>query len=266
MLIVKVGGGKNINWDYVGLDLARSVVDDQVVLVHGASATRDEIAKKLGLPTKTIISPSGITSVYTDESAIDVFLMVYCGLVNKKVVAKLQKVGINAIGLSGIDGRLWQAKRKDLVYAVSDGKTKLVRDNFTGRVEKINVELIKILLANKYLPVISPPAISFEGEIVNTDNDWAVAVLAGQLKADRLVVLFEAPGFLKDANNEKSLVKKIAKNQLDDYLVYAQGRMKKKVLGAKKALELGVKKIFWGDGRIKNPISKALAGEGTVIE
>src|SRR3989344_1315572 len=128
MLIVKVGGGKNINWDYVGLDLARSVVDDQVVLVHGASAPRDEIAKKLGLPTKTIISPSGITSVYTDESAIDVFLMVYCGLVNKKVVAKLQKVGINAIGLSGIDGRLWQAKRKDVVYAVSDGKTKIVRD------------------------------------------------------------------------------------------------------------------------------------------
>lgn len=265
MIIVKVGGGKNINWDYIARDLVKLVRRETVVLIHGASATRDEIAKRLGVPTKTIISPSGITSVYTDKNAVDVFLMVYAGLVNKKVVAKLQSYGINAVGLSGVDGRLWQAKRKEAVYAVFGRKTKLVRDNFTGRVEKINTALVKLLLKNKYVPLICPPALDEGGEIVNTDNDWAAAVLAGELGADRLVVLFEAPGLLRNPKDERSLFGKIKKDEIDNYLSYAQGRMKKKVLGAKKAIELGVGKIFWGDGRVKNPITKALAGKGTTI-
>lgn len=265
MIVVKVGGGKNINWDYIAQDLVKLVRRDKVVIIHGASATRDEIAKRLGVPTKIITSPSGITSVYTDTDAIEVFLMVYAGLVNKKAVAKLQGFGVNAVGLSGIDGRLWQAKRKEAVYVIESGKTKLVRDNFTGRVEKINTGLIKLLLKNNYVPVICPPALDEKLEIVNTDNDWAAAVLSGQLGANRLVVLFEAPGLLRDPKDEKSLLRKIKKDEIDNYLSYAQGRMKKKVLGAKKAIELGVGKIFWGDGRVKNPIMKALAGKGTTI-
>jgi len=78
--------------------------------------------------------------------------------------------------------------------------------------------------------------------------------------------LFEAPGLLRDPKDEKTKISRIEKEKLADFLVYAQGRMKKKILGAKKAFELGVEKIYWGDGRIKNPIINALAGKGTVIE
>src|SRR5260370_29500905 len=101
MLLIKIGGGQQINLDFIAQDIATHLADgEQIVLIHGASTTRDEIAQKLNIPTKTITSPSGITSVYTDAQAIDVFLMVYCGLVNKKIVNTLQKHNINALGLS----------------------------------------------------------------------------------------------------------------------------------------------------------------------
>lgn len=265
MIIIKIGGGKAIDINAISVDIANLSKKEQVVVVHGASATRDEVAAKLGVPTKTITSPSGVTSVYTDKAAIDVFLMVYCGLVNKKIVAFMQKHGVNAVGLSGIDGKLWQAKRKDVVYAVENGKTKIVRDNFTGRVEKINTDLLALLLNNNYVPVLCPPAISFENDIVNTDNDLAVAVLAGALHADKVVSLFEAPGLLKSIDDKKSVISHINKNQLADYLQYAKGRMKKKILGAQKTLEQGVKSIYWGDGRVEHPVLQALEGKGTVI-
>jgi len=265
MIILKIGGGKQIHFEYIAQDLVSIIKKEQVVVVHGASATRDEVAQKLRFPTKTITSPTGVTSVYTDDKAIDVFLMTYCGLVNKRLVAILQKHGINAVGLSGIDGRLWQGKRKDAVYVVKNGKTKLIKDNLTGRVEKINTVLLQLLLNKNYVPVLCPPAISFDNEIINTDNDGAVATMAGSLHAEIIVSLFEAPGLLKDVADETSVINKIPQYELQNMMQYANGRMKKKLLGAQKALELGVKKIYWGDGRIQNPITNALQGKGTVI-
>lgn len=109
MILIKIGGGKKINLDAICSDI-KTLIDkgEQIVLVHGASTIRDEIATSLNHPTKTIISPSGVSSVYTDAKSIDIFLMAYVGLVNKRLVEKLQQHGVNAIGLSGIDGRLWQ--------------------------------------------------------------------------------------------------------------------------------------------------------------
>ncbi len=265
MILIKVGGGKTINWDFIAEDIARLQKKEDIAVVHGASVKRDEIANKLGSPTKTVTSPSGITSVYTDEKAIEIFLMVYSGLVNKQIVATLQKHGVNTVGLSGVDGKLWQAKAKKELLVKDGNKTKLIRDNKTGRVEKINTDLIKILIKNKYIPVISAPAISFENEIVNTDNDWAAAVMAGALKADTLVYLFEAPGLLRNYKDESTLINKIPKEKLAEYFQYAQGRMKKKLLGVQKAFELRIKRVYWGDGRIKNPIANSLKGKGTII-
>jgi len=266
MIIVKVGGGKKIRWNYILSDL-KKIIDkgQQVVVVHGASETRDEIALKMGYPTKTVTSPSGVSSVFTDQMALDIFLMSYCGLTNKKIVAQMQGVGINAVGLSGIDGNMWQAKAKPNLIVKEDGKTKFVRGNLSGRVEKVEPKLIFLLLKNGFVPVLSAPALSFESKIVNTDNDWATAVMAGALGAKSITYLFEAPGLLRDFNEPKSKIDKIDQKLLKENMKFAKGRMKKKLLGAGKALDLGVSKIFFGDGRIKNPISKALKGGGTVI-
>lgn len=266
IVIIKVGGGKNINWDNVCTDIASLVKKEKVILVHGASSKRDEIAKKLGHPTKTVISPSGISSVYTNEKALEIFLMVYAGLINKQIVARLQKLGVNAVGLSGVDGRLWQGRRKEKTLVKEGKKIKLLTNNFTGKVERINAKLIKTLLANGFVPVVSAPAISYKGEIINVDNDLAVPVMAGALGVKKIVILFEAPGLLKDPSDESTLINQIRKDRIDDYLKFAQSRMKKKILGAKRAIAAGVKEIYLGDGRTKNPIRKALSGKGTVIK
>lgn len=267
MLLIKIGGGKQMNLDFICGDIATLIQrGENVVVVHGANAIRDDLAKRLGIPTKTITSPSGVSSVYTDAAARDVFLMAYAGLQNKTIVATLQKYGVNAIGLSGIDGRLWEAKRKDVVYTVTQGKTKIIKDNLTGKVEKINAPLLRLLMHHQYVPVLCPPAISHDHEIVNTDNDVATALIAEALVIKKMVVLFEAPGMLRDVLDEKSVIPRIAKEDIDQYMHYAKGRMKKKLLGTIEAFKRGIQTIYWGDGRIKNPIQNALDGRGTMIK
>lgn len=265
MLLIKVGGGKNINWDYIAEDVSYLSKKEPIIIVHGASTKRDEIAKKLNHPTKVVTSPSGIQSVYTDKVALEIFLMVYAGLMNKQIVAKLQKHNVNAVGLCGVDGRLWEGKRKDILMVLEENKTKIIKDNYTGRVEKINTNLINLLIKNNYTPVICSPAISYEGEIINTDNDFAISIMAKALGLKKMVFLFEAPGLLRDYKNEKSVIKKVPKEKVSEYLNFANGRMKKKILGVQKAIGMGVLETFFGDARIKNPIKNALMGKGTVI-
>lgn len=267
MLIIKVGGGKEINWDYVCQDLALLVKKgEKVILVHGGYWQTEKICRKLGKKTKMITSPSGYTSRYTDREMMEILTMVYAGLVNKQIAAKLQSLGINAVGLSGIDGRLWEGEWKKTILAKEGKKIKAVRGNFQGKVTKVNDQLLKLLLKNGYLPVLTIPAISLESEMINVDNDRAIAVMAQALGVKKMVVLFEAPGLLKDAKKPRSLIDKIEAGRIEDYLQYGQTRMKKKILGAKEAIEAGVKTIYWADGRVKNPIKKALQGKGTVIQ
>lgn len=270
MLLIKVGGGEKINWDYICEDLVKLAKKEKIIIVHGASKVRDQVAVKMGTPTKTVVSPSGISSVYTDERAIEIFLMVYAGLINKKIVACLNSAGLNTIGLTGVDAKLWQAKGKKEILVKEHDKVKLLKGNLTGRVEKINTELLNLLLQNNYLPVLTPPAISFENEIVNVDGDWAAALTAIEMNSSaggvKLIYLFEEPGLLNDFNDKNSVIKNIDKNKLDEFLKCAEGRMKKKIMGAKKAIEGGIKEIYFGDGRVKNPIINLLKGYGTIIK
>jgi len=266
MILIKVGGGEKINWDYIALDLKEILKKEKVILIHGANAVRDKIAKKLKYPTKIIVSPSGIPSVLTDSKAIDIFLMAYAGLVNKRIVEKLQSYGINAVGLCGVDGRIFEGKRKKAILASYGKKIKLINDTYTGKIEKFNSNLIKILIKSGYTPLITPPGISEDNKIINFDSDLVLALIAKDFNIKKIIFLFEEKGLLKDFNNKKSLIKKIDKNKLYNFLESAQGRMKKKILGVKKVFEeTKVKKVLFGDGTIKNPIFKTLKEEGTVI-
>lgn len=263
MLIVKVGGGKAINKLAVAEDI--KTLKEHVVFVHGGRSQADQIAKQLGHSTRRILSPSGMTSVLTDRVALDILTMVYAGLVNKQWVSAFQSVGLNAVGLSGVDGRLWLGTRKQHIIAVENGKQKLVRDTYTGKILKVNSKLVKILLDNGYVPVITQPAITSDGQLINTDNDRNVAVMAKALGVKKIVVLFEAPGLLKDVSDPSSVVPRIKRGELKDMMRYAEGTMKKKVLGAIEAFSFGVEAIYWGDGRIDHPVRSALEGKGTVI-
>lgn len=264
MIIVKVGGGKNINWDYIAADIKK--LKEKVVVVHGANVFMSEISQKLGVFEKIITSPSGFTSRYTTPQVMDVLTMVYSGLVNKKIVAAFQKHNVNAVGLTGADGRLWLGKRKEVIYAKEGDKVKVIRDSQTGNVESVNAQLLKVLIKNGYTPVVTIPAITKQGELINVDNDRAVAAMAKALFVSKVVMLFEAPGLLKDINDESSKIPSIDKKKLDSFLEKAEGRIRKKLLGAKEALLSGVKHVYFGDGRIAHPVREALSGKGTVIQ
>jgi acetylglutamate/LysW-gamma-L-alpha-aminoadipate kinase len=113
--------------------------------------------------------------------------------------------------------------------------------------------------------VIAPVAVSQKGEALNVDADRAAAMVASALKAKTLVLLTAVPGLMKKFPDESTVIRQLPQSQLSVALEAAQGRMKKKVLGAEEALQGGVGKVIIADGRIANPISSALAGNGTVI-
>jgi acetylglutamate/LysW-gamma-L-alpha-aminoadipate kinase len=185
---------------------------------------------------------------------------------NKGWVERLQQRGVNALGLCGADGRLWEGKRNSAIKIVDEqGRRRVLRDDYTGKVERVNVSLLRLLFDAGVLPVLTPPAISYEGEVINVDGDRAAAATAVALGADVMVILSNVPGLLKDYPDESSLIKHIAAGQLDSFMSMAQDRMKKKVMGAGEALSSGVGKVIFADGRISQPIQRALAGEGTVI-
>lgn len=267
MIVVKVGGSEGIDLDVVCADVAQMIADGQrLVLVHGGSHLTNEVATALGHPPKFITSPSGYTSRLTDRRTIEIFEMVYCGQVNKGIIERLQALGVNAVGLSGMDGGLWQGPRKKAIRAVEDGKKRVIRDNLTGKVEKVNVGLINTLLDNGYLPVLTPPAISYEGEAINVDGDRAAGATAVALQASDLIILSNVPGVLQNFPDESSLIRSITPEDIERVAQeYAEGRMRIKLLGACEALDGGVKRVVLGDARGTRPVSRAFAGEGTVI-
>ena len=266
--VVKVGGSQGIDYDAVCRDVAELVNSGKrLVVVHGGSSLTNEVATALGHPPQFITSPSGYTSRFSDKKTLEIFKMVYCGQMNKMIVEKFQALGINAVGLSGIDGGLWRGPRKKAIHAVDEsGKKRVVRDNFTGKVTVVNSQLIESLLNSGYLPVLTPPAISEEGDAINVDGDRAAAETAKALKADTLIILSNIPGVLTNFPDESSLLPRIEFDQIDDVAkTSAEGRMRIKLLGAKEALAGGVQKVILGDARIGNPVSQALRDKGTVI-
>jgi [amino group carrier protein]-L-2-aminoadipate 6-kinase len=266
MIVVKVGGSAGIDYDALCADVAELWKQGQkLVLVHGGSGETNRIAELLGHPPKFVTSPSGYSSRFTDRETLEIFEMVYCGKMNKGIVERLQKHGVNAVGLSGLDGRIFEGKHKDSVRAVEDGKIKVLRGDHTGTVEKVNVDLIQLLLGNGYLPVLTPPGSSYEGVAINVDGDRAAAAVATALKAEALLLLSNVPGLLRNFPDESSLIKEIPSKEVETFMEFAKDRMKKKVLGAAEAVQGGVGKVIFGDARVSKPVQNALAGQGTVV-
>ena len=266
MIIVKVGGALGIDYDALCDDVAALYKQGrQLILVHGGSAETNRVAEALGHPPKFVTSPSGYTSRFTDRETLEIFEMVYCGKQNKGLVERLQRLDVNAVGLSGLDGRIFEGKHKDTVRSVENGKVRVLRGDYTGTVERVNTGLLTLLLENGYLPVLTPPGSSFEGVAVNVDGDRAAAALAVAFQAEALLLLSNVPGLLRDFPDESSLISEIPATEIESFMAFAESRMKKKVMGAAEAVQGGVKQVIFGDARISQPVSAALAGRGTVV-
>ncbi len=263
MIIVKIGGGRTINLRGIVRDL--SLLKEPLIIVHGANAVRDDIAAKLGHPTKTVTSASGYSSVLSDENAIDVIMMAYAGLQNKRLVELCQQHGINAVGLSGIDGRLVQGERNKGIRVRQNEKTILMRD-YSGKPRSVNKELITLLIDHGYTPVLSIPILDESNTAINSENDDIVSLLQESLQAGTVIQLIEAPGFLNDAKDENSLVKHISRAELEAREAQVEGRMKRKMLALRKLAAGGVERILISDGRVERPVQDALSGKGTTVQ
>ena len=268
MIIVKTGGAKGID-DGPVLDDIRQLVasGEPVILVHGGSEETNELASRLGHPPRFVTSISGFVSRFTDQRTMEIFTMVYCGRRNKALVEGLQQRGVNAVGLSGADGRIFEGPIKTSVKTIDNGKKVVLHGDHTGKVSKINTALLELLIKGGYLP---PPAISEEtSQLTNVDGDRAAAQLAVAMKAKSLVILSNVPGLLRDVNADwndpENLVTTIDLGTDADPYRFAQGRMKKKIMGAVEAVRDGVGRVIFASANRQAPITSALQGHGTVI-
>lgn len=263
MYLIKIGGGETINLKGIITDLAE--LKEKFIIVHGANAARDKLAKELKLSKIVLDSVSGYSSVFSDETAIDLLMMAYAGLKNKRIVELCQQSGINAVGLSGLDGKLIQGKRNQGIRVREKGKLKIVRD-FSGKPRQINKGLLELLQQNQYVPVLCVPIIDENNFAINSENDDIINLLVEAVNAKKIIQLIEAPGFLDNKDDPNSVVARISRQELQAREAQVEGRMKRKMLALRRLFEAGARSVIISDGRTAHPVKDALEGKGTRIE
>ncbi len=265
MITIKIGGSVVDNLHPTTISDIKKVAEQEgIILVHGGGKEVTKVSKQLGKEPKFVTSPSGIKSRYTDKETIEIFTMVMSGRINKSIVRMLQKNGINAIGLSGVDAKIIQAERKKKLLIINEkGRKQAIDGGYTGKISHVNASFIRTLLDQGLTPVISPIAISEESEFLNVDGDRAAAYVAGALKADKVIFVTDVDGLLID----KKLVPKLSLAEAKEIRPKIGPGMEKKILAATEALDMGVKEALIGNGMRENPISSAIAHDNcTVIQ
>jgi acetylglutamate/LysW-gamma-L-alpha-aminoadipate kinase len=262
ILILKVGGGRDINIEGIAADL--STIRDRVIVVHGANAFRDELAVQLHREKTVVTSVSGYSSVLSDDSAIELQMMAYAGLRNKQIVEACQRKGVNAVGLSGLDGRAIQGRRNRGIRVQDGEKVRMLRDR-SGKPDAANAAFLNLLVSNGYLPVLTMPILDENSEAINSENDDVVALLHRTFDASIIVQLIEAAGLLRDRNDPESLIRTLDPGELPEWEARETGRIKRKLRALSGLFATGSPEVIIADGRREHPVVDALSGMGTVI-
>ena len=257
IVVVKYGGNAMID-DQLKMQVMEDVallwlIGVKIVLVHGGGPEISEMMEKLG---KKAVFIDGLR--VTDKETIDIAQMVLAGKVNKTLVNLLESKGGKAMGISGMDGRLIEAKIKD---------EKL---GFVGQITKINIAPVMDLLEKNYIPVISTIGCDKEGNSYNINGDTAAAYIAGALGAERLIMMTDIAGILRDRDDPDSLIHYVS---IDEAEVLKKqgivsGGMIPKVECCIEAIREGVKNVVIMDGRVPHSILMELLtdeGAGTMV-
>ena len=265
-VVVKIGGARAVEPEGALSDIA-ALVDEgaDVAVVHGGSTAVDDALEQMGMEPEYVETPSGVVGRFTDEETMDVFKMAMAGLVNTDLVTGLQAQGVDAVGLSGVDGQLFYGPRKSAVRVVEDGKKKIRRGDHSGKIEAVNGDLLETLLADGYTPVASPPMLADDGVAVNTDADRASAAVAGEL-GGTLVSLTDVEGVYRDPEDPSTLIGRVATpEQYDELTDAAEGFMGRKVMAATEALEAGAQRVVVASANADSPVRSAVDGRGTHV-
>ena len=271
IIVLKIGGataGNPAALASIAQDMASLSSQYSFVLAHGGSSQTNELCKRLGIAPKFYTSPAGIKSRATDAQIISLYAMACGGQANSQIVCALQAAGVNAIGLTGLDGRAVTARQKIITSVDESGKQKIIRDDYTGKIEKVNAELLQTLLSAGYTPVLAALAIGESNQPLNIDGDRLMAALASALHADMAISLTDVDGYYRNFPND--LVPSLTASELEAAMKNAgagaaSGGMKKKLMGCIEAINGGVREVIIGNGTVASPISSLLAGAGTHI-
>ena len=258
IVVVKYGGNAMINEH-----LKQQVMEDivllwligvKIVLVHGGGPEINDLMDRLGKKPEFV---DGLR--VTDKETVDIVQMVLAGKVNKTLVNLLEMKGGRAMGISGMDGRLIEARVKN---------EKL---GYVGQITNVNIQPVFDLLEKGYIPVISTIGCDEQGNAYNINGDTAAACVAGALSAERLIMLSDIPGILRDKDDPNTLIPQMtileaAQLRRDGVI---SGGMIPKVECCVDAILKGVRKVIIMDGRVPHSILMEILtdeGAGTMVE
>ena len=264
--IVKIGGAPGNNVEPLARELAaRTAAGEKWVLVHGASGVMDKLCEERGIKIRKITSPSGYSSRFVGEEERKLFreaAMTY----GNSIVQMLTGFGVKAAWVDPEAAGDVYAKRKDILRECENGRTMIIRGNYSGTVTKIDAAAIGSLVSDGVLPVLPPLARDEAlGISLNVDGDRLAAYAAGALRADVLVILSNVCGLMKKVDDPTSLIKNGRLSDWEMVEYFAKGNMKRKLTACKEALAAGVPKVYMADGRVENPIENALRGISTCL-
>lgn len=229
-----------------------------VVIVHGGGPLISQWLNKTGIESKFI---NGLR--VTDENVMEIAQMVLCGMINKNLSLNLSLAGVNAIGISGIDGKLIEAKKK-YIYE----EDKIIDIGFVGEVVNINERLILSLIKNGQVPVISPIGYDEAGNRYNINADYVASYVSSTLNADKLIILTDVEGVYKDINDKNSIIPNLTVDMIEEYRTCGiiSGGMIPKMECCCEAVKSGTKKVHLIDGRKEHSlINDVINNKGTVI-
>ena len=258
IVVVKYGGNAMISEE-----LKMQVMEDIVllwligvkpVLVHGGGPEISEMLKKVGKESKFV---DGLR--VTDKETAEIVQMVLAGKINKQLVNLLGEFGGNAVGISGIDGHLIEAKVKD------------ERLGFVGEITNVNVQPILDLIEMQYIPVVSTVGCDSDGNVYNINADTAASYIAGAMHAERLITMTDIPGILRDVNDPDSIIKRVNTEEARELFREGviTGGMIPKVECCIEAIEKGVRRVTILDGRVPHAVLLELLtdeGAGTLVK
>ena len=262
MLVIKIGGSLT---DLNPLLADVAACRESLVLVHGGNKELNDLSTKLGHAPRMVTSERGEVTRFTDAITMDDFLMAYAGKKNKRIVERLRSLDANPVGLTAMDGGIAIGRRKPDLRIKEGGKTKVLHGDHSGSIERIEPKLLRLLMDNGYLAVVTPPAISHEGVAINVDGDRLAMEIATALKAERLLIFADTPGFMRDVTDERSVIPLIHLDEVERMAEYGKGRARVKLLAAGQAIRRGIQAVGLLDGRGEHPLTRAFEGAGTWV-
>lgn len=253
-IVIKYGGNAMINDD-----LKEKVIKDIIlmkyvgmrpVIVHGGGPDITDFLKSVGKQTEFV---SGLR--VTDKETVEIAEMVLVGKINSEIVSLLNAGGVRAVGLSGKDAGLIQARKK-MATVHENGKVTEVDIGYVGEVEKINTDILNDLLDQDYVPVIAPIGVGKDRESYNINADYVAAEVAGALNAEKLLLLTDIEGIYRDYHDKDTFISTLTQAQAKGMIQAGSiaGGMIPKVEACLCALEAGAGKTHIIDGRLAHSL------------